>query len=61
MAHSVEHGLLVELAAGSVDKDGTVVQVVDPVGPTPGTQCNVPVSPSCHPVVQILQTEAQTY
>jgi hypothetical protein len=55
MSQIVEHGLLVEFALGSVNYNRSIDDISDPVRSAFHIQDNVPISPACHPIVQILK------
>lgn len=54
VSYDVEHRLLVEQFLPCVDDDGRVCVVTSPVRPASRVQAQVPVYPSSHVIVQIL-------
>ena len=58
--HMVEHGLLVEDALAAVHDDGAVHKILHPVGAPLQVQRQVPVRPTGHKVVQVLQPSGTT-
>lgn len=56
VGEAVEGGLFVENVSAVVHDDGAVYKIFCPVWPTTQIQCQIPVRPSGHIVVQVLQS-----